>query len=311
MDLRHLEHFVAVAETRSFTRASERLHIVQSAVSASIRTLERDLETELFNRTTQRVELTDAGAMLLPQARRILAEVQVARDLVADVGRGLRGTLTLGTMQALSAAALDIPRVLAGFRRSHPLLEVHLRYAANGSAELAEQLRDGRLDIAILSLPDHGPAGIPITPLTSEAMMLICAPEHPLAKRRSVRISELGGESFIDHPTGWERAPQSTDHSPAPACGARSTAYEVGDTPSVINLVDHGLGVALLPPSIVPPGDNIRLVPVRGSTPQWEVSIALPSNRPPTAAARAFADAAASANPGHAQPSKSTVSECE
>lgn len=310
MDLRHLEHFVAVAETSSFTRASERLHIVQSAVSASIRTLERDLETELFNRTTQRVELTDAGAMLLPQARRILAEMQVARDLVADVRRGLRGTLTLGTMQALSAAALDIPSVLAGFRRSHPLLQVHLRYAANGSAELAEQLRDGKLDIAILSLPDNGPAGISITRLASEAMMLICAPEHPLAKRRSVRISELGGELFIDHPTGWgTRA--AIDRSFAGAGVRRQVAYEVGDTPSVINLVDHGLGVALLPPSIVPPGENIRLVPLRGNTPQWEISIALPSNRPPTAAARAFADAAASATPRHAQPSKSTVSECE
>jgi len=102
MELRHLEHFVAVAEARNFTRAAQRLHIVQSAVSASIRTLERDLQAELFNRTTQRVDLTDAGLMLLPQARLILAEVQAARELVADVRGGLRGTLTIGTMEALS-----------------------------------------------------------------------------------------------------------------------------------------------------------------------------------------------------------------
>ena len=132
MELRHLEHFVAVAEARNFTRAAERLHIVQSAVSASIRTLERDLQAELFNRTTQRVELTDAGAMLLPQARRILAEVQTARELVADVRGGLRGTLTIGTMEALSGGALDIPRLLAAFRDSHPLLEVHLTTPPTG-----------------------------------------------------------------------------------------------------------------------------------------------------------------------------------
>lgn len=90
-------------EQRSFTRAAQRLHIDQSAVSASIRTLERDLQTELFNRTTQRVELADAGATRLPQARRILAEVASARELVADVRGGLRGTLAIGTMQARSA----------------------------------------------------------------------------------------------------------------------------------------------------------------------------------------------------------------
>jgi DNA-binding transcriptional LysR family regulator len=294
MDLRHLEHFVAVAECRNFTRAAESLHIVQSAVSASIRRLERDLETELFNRTTQRVELTDAGATLLPQARRILAEVQTARELVADVRGGLRGTLTIGTMQALSGGSVDIPRLLAGFRESHPRLEVHLRHAAGGSLELAEQLRDGQLDMAILSLPDRQLAGIATTPLAREPMMLVCAPEHPLAKRKSVRISELGGDLFIDHPAGWgTRA--AIDQSFATAGVRRRVAYEVGDTPSVVNLVAHRLGVAFLPPSIVPPGENLRLVPVRGKGPQWEISLALPANRPVTAAARAFSQAAASA----------------
>jgi len=293
MDLRHLEHFVAVAEARNFTRAAERLHIVQSAVSASIRTLERDLQAELFNRTTQRVELTDAGAMLLPLARRILAEVQTARELVADVRGGLRGTLTIGTMQALSGGPLDIPRLLAGFRESHPLLQIHLRYAAKGSVELAEQLRDSQLDIAILSLPDRRPAGISTTPLAREPMVLVCAPEHRLAKRKSIRISELGGESFIDHPAGWgTRA--AIDQSFATTGVRRQVAYEVGDTPSIVNLVRHGFGVAFLPPSIVPPGENVRFVPVRGKGPQWEISLALPSNRPVTVAARAFADAATS-----------------
>jgi DNA-binding transcriptional LysR family regulator len=294
MELRHLEHFVAVAEARNFTRAAERLHIVQSAVSASIRTLERDLQVELFNRTTQRVDLTDAGLMLLPQARLILAEVQAARELVADVRGGLRGTLTIGTMEALSGGALDIPRLLAGFRESHPLLEVRLHHAANGSAELSDLLRDGRLDIAVLSLPERGHAGISMTLLTREAMVLVCAPGHRLARRKSVRISELGGESFIDHPRGWgTRA--AVDRAFATAGVRRRVTYEVGDTPSVVNLVASDIGVALLPPSIMPPGDNVRHIPVRGKAPQWEISLALPSNRPLTAAARAFADAAVSA----------------
>jgi DNA-binding transcriptional LysR family regulator len=291
MDVRHFEHFVAVAEERSFTRAAQRLHIVQSAVSASIRTLERELQTELFHRTTQRVELSDAGATLLPQARRILAEVASARELVSDVRAGLRGTLTIGTMQSLSAGTVDIAQLLGMFRVSHPLLEIRLRLAPQGSRELAEQLRDGRLDIAILSLPGPRPAGITLTPLTSEPMALVCPRAHRLAARKSIRLSELGGEAFIDHPTGWGTR-ISVDHALASAGVEHRVVFEVGDTPSVVNLVRHGLGVAILPPSIVTERDGVRLVALRGRAPLWEVSLAMPANRPVTAAARAFTDAA-------------------
>jgi DNA-binding transcriptional LysR family regulator len=291
MELRQLEHFVAVAEARSFTRASERLHIVQSAVSASIRRLERDLQAELFTRTTQRVQLTDAGSMLLPQARRILGEVQAARDLVGDVSGGLRGTLTIGTMQALSAGPIDVPGLLAGFRESHPLLEIHLRHAPNGSTELAEQLRDGRIDIAILSLPEGAPPGISMTPLASEPMVLVCAPAHRLASRRSVRLADVAGEQFIDHPGGWGTR-IAVDSAFAAAGLHRQVAYEVADTPSVVNLVSHDLGVAFLPPSIVPAGAGVSQIAVRGRSPRWEVSLALPANRPVTAAAWALAQAA-------------------
>ncbi len=292
MDLRHLEHFVAVAETRSFTRASERLHIVQSAVSASIRTLELDLQAELFTRTTQRVALTEAGALLLPQARRILAEVQSARELVADVSGGLRGTLTIGTMQALSAGPLDVPRLLVRFRESHPLLDVRLRYAANGSTELAEDLRTGRIDIAILSLPDRRHPGISLTSLAREPMLLMCAPDHRLATRRSVRATDLGDESFIDHPGGWGTR-IAVDRWFAAAGVQRRVAFEVGDTASIVNLVRNGLGVTFLPASIVPGGVDVRLIPVRGRRLDWEVSLAVPSNRPLTTAARAFAGSTA------------------
>jgi DNA-binding transcriptional LysR family regulator len=291
MELRQLEHFVAVAEERSFTRASQRLHLVQSAVSASIRTLERDLEAELFNRTTQRVALTDAGATLLPQARRILAEVASAHELVADVRGGLRGSLTIGTMQALSAGPIDVPSMLGRLRVSHPQLEIRLRYAEGGSSALAEHLRDGRVDVAILSLPEQRPAGVSLTALTSEPMALVCPSGHRLAGRRSVRLSELGEEPFIDHPVGWGTR-MSVDRAFAAAGMERRVVFEVGDTPSVVNLVRHGLGLTFLPRSLVTDSDGVCAVALRGRAPQWEVSLALPSNRPVGAAARAFSELA-------------------
>ena len=105
MELRHLATFVAVAEEGSFTRASSRLHVVQSAVSAGVRTLERELGAALFDRTTHRVELTDAGVALLPEARATLVAARAAREAVDAVRGGLRGTVTLGIMQTGAAGA--------------------------------------------------------------------------------------------------------------------------------------------------------------------------------------------------------------
>ena len=120
MELRQLATFVAVAEEGSFTRASDRLHIVQSAVSAGVRRLERELGAALFDRTTHKVELTDAGRALLPEARATLAAAAAARDAVDEVRGGVRGTVVLGTMQAQGMRAIDLPGVLADFRNEHP-----------------------------------------------------------------------------------------------------------------------------------------------------------------------------------------------
>src|ERR1700710_1399282 len=89
VELRNLEHFVAVAEEQSFTRAAARIHLVQSALSVSVRTLERELGAQLFERTTHSVQLTDSGAALVVEARRTLAAADVARDAVAAVRGGV------------------------------------------------------------------------------------------------------------------------------------------------------------------------------------------------------------------------------
>jgi DNA-binding transcriptional LysR family regulator len=135
MELRHLEYFVAVAEELSFTRASRRLHVVQSGVSSSIQGLERELAAVLFDRDRHRVALTDAGHALLPEARATLAAAQAARDAVGEARGGLRGTVTVGTMQ--STGQLDVPGLLGRFHTTHPGVAVRLRLAAAGSAGLA------------------------------------------------------------------------------------------------------------------------------------------------------------------------------
>src|SRR5437762_2370234 len=116
MELRQLEAFVAVAEERNFTRAAARLYVAQSGLSATIRSLERELGAPLFLRTTRHVELTAAGQALLGEARRTLASAHAAADAVAAIEGLRRGTLTLGIMQASSLFGL--PRLLARYRHS-------------------------------------------------------------------------------------------------------------------------------------------------------------------------------------------------
>ncbi len=128
MELRHLEYFVAVAQELSFTRASRRLHVVQSGVSSAIQSLERELGVPLFDRNRHRVSLTDAGQALLPEARATLAAAQAAREAVSEARGGLRGTVTVGT--TLAVGPLDLPELLGRFHATHPGVTVRLRLAS-------------------------------------------------------------------------------------------------------------------------------------------------------------------------------------
>ena len=200
MELRQLEVFVAVAEELSFTRASIRLHLVQSGVSSAVKSLERDLGAPLFDRDRHRVMLTDAGQALLPEARATLAAAQAARDAVCEAQGGLRGTVTVGTM--LSTGPLDLPGLLERFHRSHPGVTVRLRQSDSGSAGLARAVLDGGLDLAVVSLPGPAPAGLIVRPVAGEPLVLVGRPGHALAGT-PVTIAELAAEPFIDYPPGW------------------------------------------------------------------------------------------------------------
>src|SRR6202000_622782 len=115
MEIGQLRAFVAVAEEGSFTRAADRLPLVQSSVSAAVCTLERELGVTLLARGNRRSEVTDAGRALLPEARHVLEAVDLAEDAVRQVGAGQRGSVALGGMQAPAMQGLSLPRLLGGF----------------------------------------------------------------------------------------------------------------------------------------------------------------------------------------------------
>lgn len=285
MELRQLATFVAVAEEGSFTRAADRLHVVQSAVSAGVRNLEKEFGVTLFDRSTHRVELTDAGRALLPEARATLAAAQAARDAVDEARGGLRGKVLLGTMQAQGMRAVDLAGILAAFRADYPAVEVELRHG--GSSEMAHEVREGRLDLAFVALPGDGPSGLELFPLAREPIMLAVPAGHPLAGRADVELSALRDETLIDVPTGWGIR-IAVDRSFADAGVPRTVTYEVNETATMIDLISNGLAIGLLPRSLVEASAEIAFVPIRDHPPQFQTSIAIPANRLLTAAPRAM-----------------------
>jgi DNA-binding transcriptional LysR family regulator len=288
MELRQLEVFVAVAEESSFTRASERLHVVQSAVSAAVRGLERELSTLLFHRTTRTVTLTDAGTVLLPEAQTVLAAARLARDSVEQTKGGLRGKVVLGIMQAWANPSLSVPEMITAFQRDHPLVELSVSHVG-GSAVLADALRGGDVDVGILSLPAAAP-GLELAELSAEPMVLACTADHRLAGIGRVSLSELAGEAFVDGPPSWGTR-LASDRAFAHAGVARTVRFEINETATIVEFVRAGAGLSLLPQSLTVAQPGIVSVEIDGEPILFRTLLAVPPERRQTAAARALAHA--------------------
>ncbi|MFV2096890.1 LysR family transcriptional regulator [Micromonospora sp. LOL_013] len=282
MELRQLEYFVAVAEERHFTRAAERMHVAQSGLSASIRSLERELRASLFVRNTRSVELTNEGRALLTQARHALANVAAAKDAVAEVRGLLRGNLAVGTLQCLGA--VDLPAALARFHAAHPGVEIRLRQG--GSPDLVERVRTGDLDLAFVSTPASAPTGVTLAPIRAEPMVLACGPEHPLGDCAEVDLGELSGGTFVDFSPGWISR-DVVDQAMVAAGVDRRVAFEVNDVHWLLDLVSHGLGVAVVPQFFTTKQTAARFVPIT-DPPHWNVAVATASGRHPSTAATAL-----------------------
>ncbi|MFI1928449.1 MULTISPECIES: LysR substrate-binding domain-containing protein [unclassified Streptomyces] len=285
MELRHLQHFVAVAEDQHFTRAAERLMVSQSGLSASIRALERELRAPLFVRTTRRVTLTEAGRALLAEAERILAQVRAAHEAVAAVQGVVRGTLSVGTEQCI--AGVDVAGLLAAFRRRHPDVEIRLRQT--GSGALGEEVAAGRLDLAFAYRTQTDTDQLRCAPLATEPMYVLCHPDHRLAgASAALTPQDVAGEVFVDFHPDWGPR-RATDLAFAEVGVRRTVALEVNDVHSLLDLVDENLGVAVVPRHFRHKREALTALPLKGTGEAvYETVALLPPARSTSPAARAL-----------------------
>lgn len=258
MELRQLEYLVAVAEEANFTRAADRCHVAQPAVSAQIARLERELGRPLFDRSRRAVRLTDAGQAALPHARAALAAVADVAAAVDEVGAVIRGTLRIGTV---ASHDVDLASLLADFHDRHPAVDISLN--TDDSDTLITRLRDGRIDVAIASIAvDDTPASVAVATITDQAIVAAVSTGHPLAAHRSVGFGELVRFPLIALPRGTGLRRQFDGACAAAGVSVR-IALEAGTPSALADLAARELGVAIVPESLARARPDVVCVELR------------------------------------------------
>jgi DNA-binding transcriptional LysR family regulator len=285
MDLRQLRYLVALADEGHFTRAAARMHIAQPALSQQIRRLEDELGLPLVDRSTRRVALTEAGALLVGRARGVLADIDGVRAELADLAGVRAGHLVIGAMQSLGPFDLSI--LLAVFHERYPAVELTVQEEV--SDDLLAMLRADAVDLAFLSLTERvSHEGLETKRLLTEPLVLMVAPGHRLARRRRVRMDELDGEAFIAfrEGAGLRRILDVAAHD---AGFEAQIAFETNEVERARALASRGLGVTIVPESDAHRhGPPIAAVALHRPSLTRDVTLVWRSARRHTPAARAF-----------------------
>ncbi|MCU1581133.1 MAG: hypothetical protein JWO01_521 [Microbacteriaceae bacterium] len=281
MELKQLEYFVAAAEELNFTRAAKRCHVVQSAISASIKALETELATELFDRTTHRVRLTDDGETLHGRARDVLRSADIARSSLSQ-GDALRGRLAIGVMQG---AWQGMPQAIGLMKSRHPEVRIRLRQAP--VTELFREVLESRLDVAVVPLGRAEVPGLQVQELYREDFVLLRSAGGTGPQSQAVTLAELAEEEFVVFSAGW--ALQAAIDQGFEQIGVSpSRSYEVNDVTVGIDIVRAGLAVMIVPRHLAPQLPGVAAVELADPI-GWRVG-AISSARMCSPAASAFTD---------------------
>jgi DNA-binding transcriptional LysR family regulator len=247
LELRRLRYFVAVAETLHFGRAAARLHMSQPPLSRQIQQLELEIGTVLFRRNKRRVELTEAGAHLLVEARRLLADAEMVGERVRKVASGDIGHLALGFISAVDYSVL--PALLSAYREAFPGVALDLRELTTDVQQL--ELSEGRIDAGMLLSPIEDDE-LATLPLLREPLVVALPASDPLAKARApFSLAALAPRGFVCFPRLM--APGLHDMIVKFCRSAGFTprvTQEAIQLQTIVSLVSAGLGVALVPASL-------------------------------------------------------------
>ena len=258
-DLRQLESFCAVAHARSFTRAAEDLGIAQPSLSEQINKLEQALGAPLFERFSRRIELTPPGLTLLPHARAILEQTAALPKYIEAERDGVQGPLRVGAIPTI--LPYFVAPLLRGFVDAFPDVELHLREAT--TEDLLQQVLDGVLDLAVLSLP-VAESGLVMSELFREPLCVAVPEAHELASAGKLRLRKLCGERLLILKGGHclrEESLAVCERARA-HFGAR---FEADQFASIFELIRAGFGVSIVPEMARRSADGCKLLTIEPS----------------------------------------------
>ncbi|MDQ3760300.1 MAG: LysR substrate-binding domain-containing protein [Actinomycetota bacterium] len=283
MQLQQLVYFLAVARTRHFTRAAELTHVAQPSLSKQIRCLERELGSELFHRARGNVTLTPAGEVLVPFAKRILADVETARLQVHELAELRQGRLRLGATPSLCTGPLA--HALACFRVRYP--RIQLIIDESGSRDLVRQLAEGAIDLAMITSPvQRGDPILDIVPILRE-QLTVAVPRSMDLDLDSFQIEDLRDYPLVMFREGYDLRSMTLMACQRAGFQPRF-AIEGGEMDAVLSFVEAGLGIAVVPSMVLPSRPKLRGVPFVPPTPIRTISLAHRTDVHPTRAAEEF-----------------------
>jgi LysR family transcriptional regulator, cyn operon transcriptional activator len=261
MELRHLRYFTALAECLNFTRAAERVHVTQSTLSHQIRQLEDELGHALFERVGKRVAMTQAGEVFLAFAARALREVDQGLGALKSSSAELAGEVRVGATNTFNLGF--IPACTAAFLVRHPTAKVIVTELA--ADEIGARLNAGDLDLGIAYRPT-GPSDLWFEPLYNEEMALVVSSEHPLARRKRIRMIELHEQRLVLLPEAF--ATRALLNECFQACGAEPVVVSEMDTIApMLGLAARSQIGAIVAIGAVPAGAGLCIVPLESPTP--------------------------------------------
>ena len=285
MELRQLHYVIQIAAEKNFSRAADKLHIAQPSLSQQLSKLEQELGVLLFRRTTNSVELTQAGQVFVEKSQSILDAVEQLKQEMDDMAQMRRGRLVVGTLPITGSHIL--PLVLPVFGAQYPQIEVVL--VEESTVKLEQLTASGGTDLSLLSLPLID-STLSHEPYMEEQICLAVPPQHPLAVRQeAVHIEELKAEPFIKLKRG-QGFRQITVELCEQAGFAPQIVFESSNIETVQSLVAGGMGIAFVPQMLTrPKGSDFAPVYLKlNSKPTRTLVVASRKGRYLSKAAQAF-----------------------
>ncbi|KAB2329405.1 LysR family transcriptional regulator [Cytobacillus depressus] len=284
MDIRHLTYFIEVAKYKSFTKASEALHLSQSTLSKVVKSLEEELNIELIDRSARQIELTEAGEIVLAEGEMIIESLNDLSIHLYDLMNLKKGKIKIGIPPIIGF--LYFPKIIKGFNTLYP--DIKIKLFEDGAKKVIQEVRDGILDLGVVILPVDEEE-FDIVPFVYEELMLFVHHSHPLAQRERVEMKELQNETFILFKKGFALHDLIIQEC-LRAGFSPEIAYESYEWDFMSGMIGENLGISVFPKPIAKKVDQdlIKAIPIVNPNVPWNLGFISKKKKYASPAVREF-----------------------